>query len=71
MPELPDLTVYVEALERHVGGAVLDAKGLEKKLVQERSEHLEGRRLTPVGERRQVRPGLGRDGRHPFARRHP
>ena len=24
MPELPDLTVYIEALERHVGGAVLE-----------------------------------------------
>ena len=24
MPELPDLTVYVEALERHIGGAVLE-----------------------------------------------
>ncbi len=24
MPELPDLTIYIEALERYVGGAVLE-----------------------------------------------
>ena len=24
MPELPDLTIYIEALERHIGGAVLE-----------------------------------------------
>ena len=24
MPELPDVTIYIEALERYVGGAVLE-----------------------------------------------
>ncbi len=38
------LTISIDTAGKYyVGGAVLDAKGLEKKLIRERSEHAEGR----------------------------
>ena len=38
------LTISIDtAGNYYVGGAVLDSKGLERKLIQERSEHTEGR----------------------------
>jgi biopolymer transport protein ExbD len=38
------LTISIDTAGKYyVGGAVLDAKGLERKLIQERSEHAESR----------------------------
>ena len=52
MPELPDLTVYLEALERHIGGARLEAARIASpsllKSVDPPIREAEGRRVTGV-----------------------
>jgi len=52
VPELPDLTVYLEALERHIGGARLEAARIASpsllKSVDPPIREAEGRRVTGV-----------------------